>query len=87
LISILLFLQIDEIKFLENTPVLIDEKVLLVVILSSMLVMTKGTMKKEEAETFLEDDITIPGQTAVLQNQEDEIDNNLPSEEGEQKTL
>ena len=87
LISILLFLQIDEIKFLENTLVLIDEKVLLVVILSSMLVMTKGTMKKEEAETFLEDDITFPGQTAVLQNQEDEIDNNLPSEEGEQETL
>ena len=87
LISILLFLQITEIKFLENTPVLIDEKVLLVVILSSMLVMTKGTMKKEAAETVLEDDITIPGQTAVLQNQEDEIDNNLPSEEGEQETL
>ena len=87
LISILLFLQIDEIKFLENTPVLVDEKVLLVVILSSMLVMTKGTMKKEAAETVLEDDITIPGQTAVLQNQEDEIDNNLPSEEGEQETL
>ena len=87
LISILLFLQIDEIKFLENTPVLIDEKVLLVVILSSMLVMTKGTMKKEAAETVLEDDITIPGQTAVLQNQEEEIDNNLPSEEGEQETL
>ena len=87
LISILLFLQIDEIKFLENTPVLIDEKVLLVVILSSMLVMTKGTMKKEAAETVLEDDITIPGQTAVLQNQEVEIDNNLPSEEGEQETL
>ena len=87
LISILLFLQIDEIKFLENTPVIIDEKVLLVVILSSMLVMTKGTMKKEAAETVLEDDITIPGQTAVLQNQEDEIDNNLPSEEGEQETL
>ena len=87
LISILLFLQIDEIKFLENTPVLIDEKVLLVVILSSMLVMTKGTMKKEAAETVLEDDITIPGQTAVLQNQEEEIDNNLPSKEGEQETL
>ena len=47
LISILLFLQIAEIKFLENTPVLIDEKVLLVVILSSMLVMTRGTMKKK----------------------------------------
>ena len=42
LISILLFLQIAEIKFLENTPVLIDEKVLLVVILSSMLVMIEA---------------------------------------------
>lgn len=89
LISILLFLQIAEIKFLENTPVLIDEKVLLVVILSSMLVMTKGTMKKEEAETSLEDDIIIPNQTVALQNQEGEIDNNLPSkeEEGEKETL
>lgn len=90
LISILLFLQIAEIKFLENTPVFIDEKVLLVVILSSMLVMTKGTMKKEEAETSLEDDIIIPDQTVALQNQEGEIDNNLPSkeeEEGEKETL
>ena len=89
LISILLFLQIAEIKFLENTPVFIDEKVLLVVILSSMLVMTKGTMKKEEAETSLEDDIIIPNQTVALQNQEGEIDNNLPSkeEEGEKETL
>ena len=88
LISILLFLQIAEIKFLENTSLLIDEKVLLVVILSSMLVMTRGTMKKEASEAFLEDEITIPGQTAVLQNQEGEIDNNLPSEEQEeQETL
>lgn len=85
LISILLFLQIAEIKFLENTPVLIDEKVLLVVILSSMLVMTRGTMKKEAAETLLGEDITIPGQTAVLQNQEDEIDNNLSLEEQEEQ--
>lgn len=85
LISILLFLQIAEIKFLENSPVLIDEKVLLVVILSSMLVMTRGTMKKEEPKTVLEDEITIPGQTAVLQNQEGEIDNNLSLEEQEEQ--
>ena len=54
-----------------------------------MLVMTRGTMKKEAAETSSEEeDITIPGQTAVLQNQEGEIDNNLPSEEQEeQETL
>ena len=82
-----MFLQIAEIKFLENTPVLIDEKVLLVVILSSMLVMTRGTMKKEETETSLKDDIIIPNQTEALQNQEDEIDNNLPSKEGEEETL
>ena len=44
-------------------------------------------MKKAAAATVLEDDITIPSQTAVLQNQEDEIDNNLPSEEGEQEIL
>ena len=41
----------------------------------------------EHLSEILEDDITIPGKTAVLQNQEDEIDNNLPSEEGEQETL
>ena len=87
LISILLFLQIAEIKFLENTPVLIDEKVLLVVILSSMLVMTRGTMKKEEAETVLEDNVTIPNQTAILQNQEEVIDNTPLPEEGKQETL
>ena len=86
LISILLFLQIAEIKFLEGTAVLIDEKVLLVVILSSMLVMTRGTMKKEEVETFLEEDIIIPDQTDLLENQE-EIDHILPSKEGEQETL
>ena len=87
LISILLFLQIAEIKFLEGTAVLIDEKVLLVVILSSMLVMTRGTMKKEKTETELQDDITIPDQTTLLQNQEEEIDHINPSKEGEQETL
>ena len=87
LISILLFLQIAEIKFLEGTTVLIDEKVLLVVILSSMLVMTRGTMKKEEVETFLEEDIIIPDQTDLLENQEEKIDHTLPSKEGEQETL
>ena len=87
LISILLFLQIAEIKFLEGTAVLIDEKVLLVVILSSMLVMTRGTMKKEEVETSLEEDIIIPDQTDLLENQEEKIDHTLPSKEGEQETL
>jgi Kef-type K+ transport system membrane component KefB len=48
LISILLFLQLNEVNFinLEEGPV--DERLLLIVILSSMLVMLLGTMKKDQ---------------------------------------
>ena len=48
LISILLFLQLNEVNFinLEESPV--DERLLLIVILSSMLVMLLGTMKKDQ---------------------------------------
>ena len=48
LISILLFLQLNEVAFinLEESPV--DERLLLIVILSSMLVMLLGTMKKDQ---------------------------------------
>ena len=50
LISILLFLQISEVSFMEGVTSAIDERVLLVVILASMLIMTKGTMKKKSIE-------------------------------------
>ena len=50
LISILLFLQISEVSFMEGVTSVIDERVLLVVILASMLIMTKGTMKKRSIE-------------------------------------
>ena len=50
LISILLFLQISEVSFMEGVISVIDERVLLVVILASMLIMTKGTMKKRSIE-------------------------------------
>jgi len=50
LISILLFLQISEVSFMEGVASAIDERVLLVVILASMLIMTKGTMKKKSIE-------------------------------------
>ena len=48
LISILLFLHLNEVAFinLEESPV--DERLLLIVILSSMLVMLLGTMKKDQ---------------------------------------
>ncbi len=48
LISILLFLQIKDIDFINFSESIIDEKVLLIVILSSMLAMLFGTLKKDD---------------------------------------
>ena len=48
LISILLFLQIKEISFIDPSNSIIDERVLLIVILLSMVIMTQGTMKKSK---------------------------------------
>ena len=64
LISILLFVQLKEVSFIDLTNSPIDERVLLIVILSSMLVMLIGTLKKpkaevpeiEEAETEIEEE-------------------------------
>jgi NhaP-type Na+/H+ or K+/H+ antiporter len=49
LISILLFIQLKEVSFIELTNSPIDERVLLIVILSSMLIMLIGTLKKSES--------------------------------------
>jgi NhaP-type Na+/H+ or K+/H+ antiporter len=49
LISILLFIQLKEVSFIDLTNSLIDERVLLIVILSSMLIMLIGTLKKSES--------------------------------------
>ena len=54
LISILLFLQIKEVAFINTAASIIDEQVLLVVILASMLMMTLGTMKKPNQNTEIE---------------------------------
>lgn len=56
LISILLFIQLKEVSFIDlrNSP--IDERVLLFVILSSMLIMLIGTLKKPKSNE-LENDI------------------------------
>jgi len=54
LISILLFLQIKEVTFVNTSRSIIDEQVLLVVILASMLIMTLGTMKKTKQDPELE---------------------------------
>ena len=50
LISILLFLQVKELNFINNRSIAIDERVLLVVILSSMLILIFGTMRKTKIE-------------------------------------
>ena len=54
LISILLFLQIKEVTFINTAASIIDEQVLLVVILASMLMMTLGTMKKSKQDSELD---------------------------------
>ena len=53
LISILLFLQIKDLDFVNISDSIIDEKVLLIVILSSMLVMLFGTIKKDNKKNDL----------------------------------
>ena len=58
LISILLFLQLKDISFVDLSLSPIDERVLLIVILGTMLVMLLGTLKKSKAsqqEDFAED--------------------------------
>ena len=76
LISILLFLQIAEVGFLKEVKTLVDERVLLVVILASMLAMTRGTMKKAKVpiEALNELEASEEG-TAIdilLQNEDNE---------------
>jgi len=50
LISILLFIQLKEIPLINSTTSPIDERVLLIVILTSMIVMLLGTLKKSYNE-------------------------------------
>lgn len=50
LISILLFIQLKEVAFLNMEESPIDERVLLIVILCSMFVMLLGTLKKQGSE-------------------------------------
>lgn len=87
LISILLFIQLKEVSFLNTTTSPIDERVLLVVILGSMLVMLLGTLKKpkndeiiisdlnteEEEEGFTFDSPSIP--PSLDENENETTDN------------
>ena len=82
LISILLFLQIAEVNFLKDVKTLIDERVLLVVILVSMLVMTRGTMKKTIDH---EDNQNAEEETAIDVLLQKDINEALPSLEDDKE--
>ncbi len=66
LISILLFLQIKELDFIDYQNIAIDERVLLVVILVSMLIMIKGAMSKTKPTNLATDNLNDTDQRGDL---------------------
>ena len=58
----LLFIQLKDINFINLDQSIIDERVLLVVILTSMIVMLLGTIKKTQAveEHIFNEDEYVP---------------------------
>ena len=82
LISILLFIQLKEVKFIDLSTSLVDERVLLIVILASMLVMLIGTLKKPKA-AYTED--TLEEETPLTF--EMTVDPHEPSEKESENTL
>lgn len=82
LISILLFLQLKDISFVDLSLSPIDERVLLIVILGTMLVMLLGTLKKSKAsqrEDFAEDEshITVEMQLDQPHTSDEETEDSL----------
>ena len=82
LISILLFLQLKDISFVDLSLSPIDERVLLIVILGTMLVMLLGTLKKSKAsqrEDFAEDEspITVEMQLDHPHTSDEETEDSL----------
>jgi NhaP-type Na+/H+ or K+/H+ antiporter len=69
LISILLFIQLKEVTFIDTQNSPIDERVLLIIILSSMLVMLMGTLKKKTNSENEE-----PSETESAKNEPIDID-------------
>lgn len=82
LISILLFLQLKDVSFVDLSLSPIDERVLLIVILGTMLVMLLGTLKKFKAsqrEDFAEDEspITVEMQLDQPHTSDEETEDSL----------
>ena len=82
LISILLFLQIKEISFIDSSNSIIDEQVLLVIILASMLIMTLGTMKKPQ-----QDDTELDSESILVETDENSSDTFLEEGSDDQEDL
>ncbi|MFQ3340528.1 MAG: Kef-type K+ transport system membrane component KefB [Flavobacteriaceae bacterium] len=83
LISILLFIQLKEVSFINADQSPIDEQVLLIVILSSMLIMLLGTMKKQKKKELivnesLDDDESISFDMPIQPQNLPESENNNP---------
>ena len=76
LISILLFLQIKDLDFVNIADSIIDEKVLLIVILSSMLAMLFGTIKKDNKKNDLNLDEDISESISLTVDPIDSSNNN-----------
>jgi NhaP-type Na+/H+ or K+/H+ antiporter len=81
LISILLFIQLKEVTFIDTQNSPIDERVLLIIILSSMLVMLMGTLKKKTNSENEE-----PSETESAKNEPIDIDSANPLIENDTNT-
>ncbi len=81
LISILLFIQLKEVTFIDTQNSPIDERVLLIIILSSMLVMLMGTLKKKTNSENEE-----PSETEGANNEPIDIDAAEPLLENDTNT-
>ena len=78
LISILLFLQIKDLEIIQLEKSVIDERMLLIVILTSMLVMTLGTLSNKQKsipeEVVLEEEEMIGLNSSEDLIEEDSVD-------------
>ena len=75
LISILLFIQLKEVTFIDSSQSPVDERVLLIVILTSMVLMLLGTMKKQKetvAENIESNAVEVNTATASIPETENE---------------
>ena len=80
LISILLFIQLNDINFINLDQRIIDERVLLVVILTSMIVMLLGTIKKTQPieEPIFSEDESVSIEMDLDPNYSKQDDNENP---------